>query len=400
MPRFAGVLLLSSLVTLSAAAPAPKPSLPPWFPAANGLYEIRDLKAHVYDQFNSRIDHSTLPHNSGGYVPLTGKVWTFSLSKPKPEAWASIRDGLLRQGFRFVHGDPKAPHPGSVTLQKGDGAAAVYVAFWQCCDSMAIVEPGSNPFHVTLTPPAKTPETFGPKDAIPYVAPIAGSTFVAGRNDDPGSWREPGCQKRDDRGTAKTTRTYEAPAGISDFAVLEAYEKAFRAAGWDEVCRTSGHEMDARYTKNGRDIGVYIASFDSAPRYEVTVVDTGAGLRAELKKNCKASLYGVNFDFNKATLRPDADPALNQVLSLLKDEPKLVIEIGGHTDNVGTAAYNLKLSDERAAAVRQWLIGHGITAARLTSHGYGDTQPLVPNTNDENRARNRRVEVKRTDCRG
>jgi len=86
------------------------------------------------------------------------------------------------------------------------------------------------------------------------------------------------------------------------------------------------------------------------------------------------------------------------VLNLMKADPKLAIEIGGHTDNVGKPDYNLKLSDARAAAVRQWLIEHGIAAARLTSRGYGDTQPLVPNTSDENRARNRRVELKRAGC--
>jgi outer membrane protein OmpA-like peptidoglycan-associated protein len=78
----------------------------------------------------------------------------------------------------------------------------------------------------------------------------------------------------------------------------------------------------------------------------------------------------------------------------MKDEPKLSLEIGGHTDNVGKPDYNMKLSDERAAAVRQWLVAHGIAASRLTSRGYGDTQPVVPNNSDENRAKNRRVEVK------
>jgi outer membrane protein OmpA-like peptidoglycan-associated protein len=200
--------------------------------------------------------------------------------------------------------------------------------------------------------------------------------------------------KSEARGTEKTTREYKAPPGMSDFALTEAYENALRAAGWDPVCRTTHHEMDASYTKNGRDIGIYISSHDYTPSYSITVVDTGSGLRADLKKNCKAPLYGVNFDFDKATLRADSEPALNQILSVMKDEPKLSLEIGGHTDNVGKPDYNMKLSDERAAAVRQWLVAHGVAALRLTSRGYGDTQPVVPNNSDENRAKNRRVEVK------
>jgi outer membrane protein OmpA-like peptidoglycan-associated protein len=82
----------------------------------------------------------------------------------------------------------------------------------------------------------------------------------------------------------------------------------------------------------------------------------------------------------------------------MKDEPKLAVEIGGHTDNVGKPEYNAKLSDARAASVVQWLVQHGIAASRLSSHGYGDTQPLVPNDSDEDRAKNRRVELKRKGC--
>ncbi|MBS2029250.1 MAG: OmpA family protein [Deltaproteobacteria bacterium] len=74
------------------------------------------------------------------------------------------------------------------------------------------------------------------------------------------------------------------------------------------------------------------------------------------------------------------------------------VEIGGHTDNVGTHDYNLKLSDARAAAVKDWLTAHGIAAGRLTSHGYGDTQPIVPNDSELNRAKNRRVELKKPNC--
>jgi outer membrane protein OmpA-like peptidoglycan-associated protein len=86
----------------------------------------------------------------------------------------------------------------------------------------------------------------------------------------------------------------------------------------------------------------------------------------------------VNFDFDKATLRPDADPALNQVLALMKDEPKLALEIGGHTDDVGKPDYNLKLSDERAAAVLKWIEAHGIAASRLSSHGLQVAATLSP----------------------
>jgi outer membrane protein OmpA-like peptidoglycan-associated protein len=115
-------------------------------------------------------------------------------------------------------------------------------------------------------------------------------------------------------------------------------------------------------------------------------------------KSCKMEIYGVNFDFDKSVLRPESEPVLQQVLTLFTGAPAFAADLGGHTDNVGTPAYNLKLSDARAAAVRTWLVGHGVAAPRITSHGYGDTQPLLPNTSDENRFKNRRVELKRADC--
>ncbi len=126
-------------------------------------------------------------------------------------------------------------------------------------------------------------------------------------------------------------------------------------------------------------------------------------LSATLAKQCKVAVYGINFDFNKATLRPDSGPVLEQVLALFKNDPTLVVEIGGHTDNVGTPAYNLELSQRRADSVKTWLVAHGVAASRLTTQGYGDTMPLAPNTingkdNPAGRAKNRRVELKKPGC--
>jgi len=115
-------------------------------------------------------------------------------------------------------------------------------------------------------------------------------------------------------------------------------------------------------------------------------------------KTCTLEVYGVNFDFNKSTLRPDSDPVLQQVLAIFKNDPTYSGEIGGHTDNVGKEDYNMKLSAARADAVKAWLVAHGIDAKRITTKGYGDTRPLVPNDTDANRFKNRRVELKRNNC--
>ncbi|MBS2029097.1 MAG: OmpA family protein [Deltaproteobacteria bacterium] len=133
---------------------------------------------------------------------------------------------------------------------------------------------------------------------------------------------------------------------------------------------------------------------DSTTSYSLTYVVAGG----PPPKACTLQIYGVNFDFNKSNLRPDSEPVLKQVLAMFQADASYSAEIGGHTDNVGEKNYNQKLSGERAKAVKDWLVAHGIAPARLTSAGYGDTRPLVPNNSDANRARNRRVELKRVGC--
>ncbi len=82
---------------------------------------------------------------------------------------------------------------------------------------------------------------------------------------------------------------------------------------------------------------------------------------------------------------------------MLKDNPKIDLEIQGHTDNVGNAAYNKKLSQSRADSVRAYLVEHGTAVGRLTTMGYGMSQPIVPNNSAANRALNRRVQFIRTE---
>ncbi len=103
---------------------------------------------------------------------------------------------------------------------------------------------------------------------------------------------------------------------------------------------------------------------------------------------------GILFATGKADLQPESRPVLKEIASTLKEHADLQILIEGHTDNVGSPAANLTLSDARAAAVKAALVADfGIGEARITTKGLGDTKPAVPNTTAEGRAQNRRVEV-------
>jgi OOP family OmpA-OmpF porin len=104
-------------------------------------------------------------------------------------------------------------------------------------------------------------------------------------------------------------------------------------------------------------------------------------------------LEGVHFDFDKATLKPEARAILDQAAALLAKHERVVVEVAGHTDSIGTEEYNQGLSERRAQAVQDYLVGKGIRASRLSAKGYGESMPVASNDNKEGRAENRRVEL-------
>lgn len=107
----------------------------------------------------------------------------------------------------------------------------------------------------------------------------------------------------------------------------------------------------------------------------------------------KLVLEGVNFDFDKATLRQEDIGSLDNNVATLKTWGDVDIEVAGHTDSMGSDAYNMKLSQQRAEAVRNFLISRGVAADRLTAKGYGESQPVADNATEEGRYKNRRVEL-------
>lgn len=108
--------------------------------------------------------------------------------------------------------------------------------------------------------------------------------------------------------------------------------------------------------------------------------------------DAKIITHGINFDVDKATIKPESMGTLNMIVKVLNNNPDLKFEIDGHTDNSGTAKHNLDLSQQRADAVKTQLVSMGIDASRLTTKGLGDTKPISDNSTLEGKANNRRVE--------
>jgi outer membrane protein OmpA-like peptidoglycan-associated protein len=110
----------------------------------------------------------------------------------------------------------------------------------------------------------------------------------------------------------------------------------------------------------------------------------------------KIVLRGVNFDFDKANIRTDAKPILDEAVSILQEASTVNVAVEGHTDSRGTDPYNQKLSERRAKSVTDYLTGHGISSSRLSTAGFGESRPVATNDTDAGRAENRRVELRIT----
>lgn len=170
---------------------------------------------------------------------------------------------------------------------------------------------------------------------------------------------------------------------------------------------------DGRFVLDGVPAGLVVTS-GSKPDYEgaSTVADLEDGqtldvvlelspiqrdvetLATQLQRERRVDLYGIYFDTDKATLRPESGETLRQVLGVLEKNPALRLVIAGHTDSEGGEDYNRSLSERRAAAVVAWLVGEGIAPARLRARGFGESQPVADNATEAGRALNRRVEVR------
>jgi outer membrane protein OmpA-like peptidoglycan-associated protein len=114
----------------------------------------------------------------------------------------------------------------------------------------------------------------------------------------------------------------------------------------------------------------------------------------KLELNAQLALKDINFESNSDKLSDVSFTELNRVIQLMKENGTLKVEIAAHTDDMGSDNYNLTLSNKRAKSVMDYLIQNQITVDRFTAKGYGETQFKFKNDSEENRAKNRRVELK------
>jgi outer membrane protein OmpA-like peptidoglycan-associated protein len=343
-----------------------------------------------------------------------GKHWSAYLTlsgAPRgidPEAvWAQLKPPLVRGGWTVL--SDSAGQEKVARYQK-DGHDSWFGLWIFSAEDLRLdlVEVGPPSLKMRLTKPAAKPETVNVKTGdFPYLSPLPGSKAGNGSHDDSPMMVDvdvdKDTQEKQVVGSGSITKSYSLPSPLrSTILFVTVYREALTQAGWTIVHQVQGINgadavLSAHYNSNGRDI--WATLHDGGGDYTIQVADAGADdIGKELDQDCHVALYGIHFDFNKATLRPESEPVLEKVLALIKERPGLKLEVQGHTDNVGGEDYNQKLSESRANAVIDWLRAKNVAADRLTAHGYGMKMPVADNGSDEGRAKNRRVEIKKPGC--
>ena len=202
----------------------------------------------------------------------------------------------------------------------------------------------------------------------------------------------------------KTVIAYElrenAPAP-SDLQIKRNFVNAIKSLGGSVVYEES-YYVCLKLVKGGKEIWVAVETYNNATGYQLTILELGEmaqevtanDMFMALNKDGYMALY-INFDTGKSDIKPESQPIIEQIVTLLMDHPDLKLSIEGHTDNVGDAKSNKVLSEQRAKSVLEAIVNKGIDSGRLSAVGWGQEKPVADNRTEDGRAKNRRVEIVR-----
>jgi outer membrane protein OmpA-like peptidoglycan-associated protein len=188
----------------------------------------------------------------------------------------------------------------------------------------------------------------------------------------------------------------------SQLQILRNFENAATKLGGTVVWSREARET-LRLTKDGKEFWVEVTA-DFTSGHTLLIVERGA-MKQDVVANAEvfsndiratghAAVYGIYFDTGKSEIKPESEAALTEIAKLLTTDAGLLVNVVGHTDNVGSVESNMTLSQARADAVVKALTGkHGVAAQRLKAYGVGPLAPVASNDTDEGKAKNRRVEL-------
>lgn len=191
----------------------------------------------------------------------------------------------------------------------------------------------------------------------------------------------------------------------SALQIIRNYSNAIKKIGGQIIYEfEDGGSQNAvmKVVKDGKEVWTYV--YATSNTYNLNIIEKEAmsqdvvadanSMAAAIKETGKVALYGIYFDTGMALLKPESQPALQEIAKLLKANTNLKLYVVGHTDNTGAFDANMKLSMDRAASVVNALVAqHGVAAASLKACGNGPTAPVATNDTPEGKALNRRVEL-------
>lgn len=379
-------------------------------PADVQLYDERSLIAEDYAEVDFPLGDARTVTQRGRHIRSYLR-WEDATYKRVAETWPAWLASLKSAGWELLGGDGDSDNGRRYTFKRSaegkDQWLLVGVGDYSNPE-LDLIEVAGAASALQLPAPAATPERLGDGQDFPYLAKPAGAVLTGtGQRNDPLDVTVQGLDREAQLvGSGYVIKTYTPPAKLSRLEFETLYRDALGKAGWvvkplPEGARPGEGRVVAQYRANGRNLWVEATrgADNGSTGIAFKVADLGAeDWSATLRIHCRLSLYGLNFDFNQASLRADSAPVLDKLLALLDGDRTLVIEVQGHTDNVGGDAYNQRLSEARAKAVVDWLVAHGVAASRLSAKGYGLRSPVGPNDTEAGRARNRRVDVVRSGC--
>ena len=185
----------------------------------------------------------------------------------------------------------------------------------------------------------------------------------------------------------------------SEIQIVRNYANAIQRMGGATVFETRDQGF-LRVEKGGATTWVHVRAHSAGEAYDLVIIEkkamsqevTAGDMLDSLNKQGFVALY-INFDTNKATIKPESRPVVDQIVLLLKGNPGLKVSVEGHTDNTGTPQRNKTLSQERAQSVVSALVAAGIDKGHLSAVGWGQEKPVADNRSEEGKAKNRRVEI-------
>ena len=195
----------------------------------------------------------------------------------------------------------------------------------------------------------------------------------------------------------KTSGSQTAP---SDLSVMRNYQNAAKQKGGTVLVERPGYTALKFVRQGAGNVYAVVSTSNGGYRLQIDVLEekamkqeiTANLMWEKLQKDGFISLH-INFDTNKATIKPESMPLVQQIVDLMKGQPNLKVSIEGHTDSQGNAAANKTLSLNRAKAVASAVAAGGIRADRMQTVGWGQEKPVADNRTEEGRAANRRVEL-------